>query len=104
MAIIVVPSRDVLGVVRQCGQKGVKGLVVISAGFKETGPEGAAREQELVQIAREHGMRLIGPNCMGVFSTQPNVRLNATFAPTLPIAGDIAFMSQSGAMGVAILN
>src|SRR5678816_2682845 len=93
MAIIVVPSRDVLGVVRQCGQKGVKGLVVISAGFKETGPEGAAREQELVQIVREHGMRLIGPNCMGVFSTQPNVRLNATFAPTLPIEGDIAFMS-----------
>jgi acetyl coenzyme A synthetase (ADP forming)-like protein len=104
MAIIVVPSREVLEVARQCGQKGVKGLVVISAGFKETGPEGAAREQELVQIVREHGMRLIGPNCMGVFSTQPNVRLNATFAPTLPIEGDIAFMSQSGAMGVAILN
>src|SRR5262245_56963467 len=104
MAIIVVPSEHVLRVARECGQKGVKGLVVISAGFKETGPEGAERERELVEVVREYGMRLIGPNCMGVFSTHPDVRLNATFAPTLPIPGDIAFMSQSGAMGVAILN
>jgi acetyltransferase len=104
LAIIVVPARVVIEVAQQCGQKGVKGLVVISAGFKETGPEGAERERELVRVVREYGMRLIGPNCMGVFSTHPQVRLNATFAPTLPIEGDIAFMSQSGAMGVAILN
>jgi acetyltransferase len=104
LAIIVVPSAAVLEVVRECGRKGVKGLVVISAGFKETGAEGAERERQLLQAVRDHGMRLIGPNCMGVFSTHPDVRLNATFAPTLPIPGDIAFMSQSGAMGVAILN
>ena len=104
MAIVVVPSRDVLEVVRQCGEKGVKGLIVISAGFKETGAEGAERERQLAQLVREYGMRLIGPNCMGAFSTHPQVRLNATFAPTEPIEGDIALMSQSGAMGVAILN
>jgi acetyltransferase len=104
LAIIVVPAAAVLEVARQCGHKGVKGLVVITAGFKETGAEGAERERQLVQVVRDHGMRLIGPNCMGVFSTHPDVRLNATFAPTLPMPGDIAFMSQSGAMGVAILN
>jgi acetyl coenzyme A synthetase (ADP forming)-like protein len=104
LAVIVVPASGVLDIARQCGRKGVKGLVVISAGFKETGAEGAERERELVQIVRDHGMRLIGPNCMGVFSTHPAVHMNATFAPTLPVEGDIAFMSQSGAMGVAILN
>jgi acetyltransferase len=104
MALIVVPSRGVLEVARQCGRKGVKGLVVITAGFKETGAEGAERERQLVQIVRDHGMRLIGPNCMGVFSTHPDVRMNATFAPTVPVVGEIGFMSQSGAMGVAILN
>jgi acetate---CoA ligase (ADP-forming) len=104
LAIVVVPARDVLAVARECGEKGVKGLVVISAGFKETGAAGAERERELLDMVHECGMRLIGPNCMGVFSTHPQVRLNATFAPTLPIEGDIAFMSQSGAMGVAILN
>jgi acetate---CoA ligase (ADP-forming) len=104
LAIIVVPAQAVLDVVRECGRKGVKGIVVISAGFKETGPEGAARERELVQAVRDHGMRLIGPNCMGIFATHPNVRLNATFAPVSPVDGDVAFMSQSGAMGVAILH
>ena len=93
LAIIVVPSREVLEVARQCGRKGVKGLVVITAGFKETGPEGAERERQLLQIVRDHGMRLIGPNCMGVFSTHPDVRMNATFAPTVPVAGEIGFMS-----------
>jgi acetyltransferase len=104
LGIVVVPAKAVLEVARQCGRKGVKALVVITAGFKETGGEGAERERQLVQIVRDHGMRLIGPNCMGVFSTHSEVRLNATFAPTQPIPGDIAFMSQSGAMGVAILN
>jgi len=104
LAIIVVPRAAVLDVARECGEKGVKGIVVISAGFKETGAEGLAREQELVKIVRESGMRLIGPNCMGIFATHPKVRLNATFAPVVPIEGDVAFMSQSGAMGVAILH
>ncbi|MFQ5599127.1 MAG: acetate--CoA ligase family protein [Candidatus Krumholzibacteriia bacterium] len=103
LAIVVVPARAVLDVVRQCGEKGVKGLVVISAGFKETGAEGAERERQLLEVVRDYGMRLIGPNCMGIFATHPKVRLNATFAPTVPIEGDVAFMSQSGAMGVAIL-
>jgi acetyltransferase len=104
LAIVVVPAAAVLTVAHQCARKGVKGLVVISAGFRETGPEGAERERQLVEICRDAGMRLIGPNCMGIFSTHPQVRLNATFAPTMPIAGDVAFMSQSGAMGVAILH
>ena len=104
LAIVVVPARAVLDAVRECGQKGVKGIVVISAGFKETGAEGHSREQEMLQIVREYGMRLIGPNCMGIFATHPKVRLNATFAPVVPIEGDVAFMSQSGAMGVAILH
>ena len=104
LAIVVVPARMVPDAVRECGQKGVKGIVVISAGFKETGAEGLAREQELMTLVREHGMRLIGPNCMGIFATHPKVRLNATFAPVVPIEGDVAFMSQSGAMGVAILH
>jgi acetyltransferase len=104
LAIVVVPAHAVPHVLRECGEKGVKGIVVISAGFKETGAEGAEREQELVRIVRDYGMRLIGPNCMGVFGTHPKVRLNATFAPMMPIEGDVAFMSQSGAMGVATLH
>jgi acetyltransferase len=104
LAVVVVPAPAVLQVVHECGEKGVKGIVVISAGFKETGAEGAGRERELLKIVRDYGMRLIGPNCMGIFATHPSVRLNATFAPTQPIDGDVAFMSQSGAMGVAILH
>ena len=104
LAIVVVPGRAVLDAVRECGEKGVKGVVVISAGFKEPGADGLAREQELVRVVREYGMRLIGPNCMGIFATHPKVRLNATFAPVVPVEGDVAFMSQSGAMGVAILH
>ncbi len=104
LAVVVVPALAVPQVVRECGEKGVKGIVVISAGFKETGEEGAERERELLRMVRDYGMRLIGPNCMGIFATHPKVRLNATFAPTQPIEGDVAFMSQSGAMGVAILH
>jgi acetyltransferase len=104
LAIIVVPKHEVLRVVDECGQKGVRGLVVITAGFKETGPAGLEREQRLVEKVRHYGMRMIGPNCMGIINTDPAVRLNATFAPTRPLPGRIGFTSQSGALGAAILN
>jgi len=103
MAVIVVPAPGVLEAVEQCGRKGVKGLVIITAGFKETGAEGASREAALVQVAHKYGMRVIGPNCMGVLDATPDVRMNATFSPGFPTPGAISFMSQSGALGVAIL-
>ncbi|NIP58826.1 MAG: CoA-binding protein [Gemmatimonadetes bacterium] len=104
LAVVTVPREAVLQVARECGEAGVKALVVISAGFREVGPEGAERERRLVEIVREHGMRLVGPNCMGLLSTEPGVSLNATFAPTAPPPGPISFMSQSGALGVTILD
>jgi acyl-CoA synthetase (NDP forming) len=88
----------------ECGHKGVHTLVVISDGFKEVGPEGASREKEIRDIALGHGMRIIGPNCMGVINTDPSVRLNATFSPVYPPAGNVAFLSQSGAMGLVVLE
>jgi acetate---CoA ligase (ADP-forming) len=104
MAVVVVPKEHVLEVADQCGAKGVKGLVVISAGFREVGGAGAERERELVERVRRHGMRLVGPNCMGVMSTSPDLSMNATFAPSMPPAGPVSLMSQSGAMGVTILD
>jgi acetate---CoA ligase (ADP-forming) len=104
LAIIVVPNDDVLAVVDDCGAKGVKGLVVITSGFGETGEEGRQLEDQLLQRMSRYGMRMIGPNCMGVINTDPDIRMDATFAPTLPLEGRIGFMSQSGALGVAILN
>ena len=104
LAIIVVPREAVLAVVDDCGKKGVKGLVVITAGYSETGEEGRKMEAELGERIRRYGMRMIGPNCMGLINTSPAVHMDATFAPTLPLAGRIGFMSQSGALGVAILN
>jgi acetate---CoA ligase (ADP-forming) len=104
LAIIVVPAVRVATVLEECGQAGVQAAVVISAGFKETGEEGAERERTLLEIARRHHMRLVGPNCLGVLSTEDNVRLDATFSPTYPPAGHIAFSSQSGALGLAILE
>ncbi|MEJ2739853.1 MAG: acetate--CoA ligase family protein, partial [Dehalococcoidia bacterium] len=77
---------------------------VISDGFKETGPEGASREKELRDVALGHGMRIIGPNCMGVINTDPSVKMNATFSPVYPSAGNVAFLSQSGAMGLVVLE
>lgn len=103
LAVIVVPAPAVLEAVEQCGRKGVKGLVIITAGFKETGPEGAKRENAVMEAARRYGMRVIGPNCMGVLDATPDVRMNATFSPGFPTPGAISFMSQSGALGVAIL-
>jgi acetyl coenzyme A synthetase (ADP forming)-like protein len=105
LAVIVVPKEHVNDVASQCGAAGVKGLVVISAGFRESGgPEGARRERELLSIVREHGMRMIGPNCMGVINADPKVSMNATFTDLMPPFGGAAFVSQSGALGVSVLD
>jgi len=104
LAVIVVPASKVIPAVEECAARGIKGVVVISAGFRETGRKGERLEQRLVDLIRKKGMRMIGPNCMGVINTDPHVRMNATFAPADMAEGNIAFMSQSGAMGVAILN
>ena len=104
LAVIVVPAKLVARVADECGQKGVRTLIVISDGFREVGPEGAAREQELRNIALGHGMRVAGPNCMGILNTDAEISLNATFSPVFPPAGNVAFLSQSGAMGLTILE
>ncbi len=104
LAVITVPVEAVLQVAESCGRKGVRALVVISAGFGETGAEGRVRQDALLRTCRESGMRLIGPNCMGVLNTDADVRLNATFAPAPPPVGRVAFMSQSGALGLAIID
>ncbi len=104
LAFITVPARQVLGVARQCAAAGVRALCVISAGFAETGPEGAAAQSELLGICRASGMRLVGPNCMGLVNTASGTRLLGTFAPANPPAGNVAMSSQSGALGLALLN
>jgi acetyl coenzyme A synthetase (ADP forming)-like protein len=103
LAVIAVPAARVPAVVEECARKRVRALVVLSAGFAETGAEGRARQDELVRTVRAHGMRMIGPNCMGILNTAPDVRLNATFAPMQPRRGRVAMSSQSGALGLAIL-
>ncbi len=104
LAIVVVPKERVLDVVDDCGAKGITGLVVISAGFREIGGEGVRREEALMERVRRYGMRLVGPNCMGIVNTDPAHSMNATFAPTMPPAGTVSFLSQSGALGVTILD
>ena len=104
MAVITVPKQFVLGVAEECGQAGVQGLTVISAGFREVGGEGVERERQLVEIVRRYGMRMVGPNCMGVLNADPDVSMNATFAPSMPPFGRAAFVSQSGAMGLSVLD
>jgi acetyl coenzyme A synthetase (ADP forming)-like protein len=104
LAVVAVPARLVVDVARACVEKGVRGICVISAGFRETGPAGLAAERELVALCRGNGVRLLGPNCMGVLNTDPAVRMDATFARTFPRPGGLAFLSQSGAMGVTILD
>ncbi|HZQ27113.1 MAG TPA: GNAT family N-acetyltransferase [Acidimicrobiales bacterium] len=104
LAVIAVPAKEVPAVVDQCGAKGVGGLVVVSAGFSEAGPEGATEERQLVEHARRLGMRIVGPNSMGVVNTAPAVSMHATFAPVLAGVGRVGFVSQSGALGVAILG
>ena len=102
LAIIVVPERFVLDVMRECGEKGLNGVIVITAGFGETGVEGVRREQEITAIARDYGLRVIGPNCLGVIDTF--CPINASFAASMPDQGNIAFMSQSGALCTAVLD
>jgi len=102
LAVIVIPYRFVPAVLEQCGQKGISAVVVISAGFREAGREGLERERELIEAVRKYNLRLIGPNCLGVIDT--DTPLNATFAAGMPPGGPIAFMSQSGALGTAVLD
>ena len=104
LAVIAVPAADVPASVDDCIRKGVRGICIISAGFAETGPEGAAREAELLTRIRHAGCRLVGPNCMGLLNTDERFRLNATFSPVYPPAGGIAMSTQSGALGLAILD
>ncbi len=104
LAVIVVPAARVGGVVDECIAKKVKALVVISAGFAESGTTGRAMEAALVERIRAAGIRMIGPNCMGIINTDPGFNLNATFSPVYPPAGRVAFSTQSGALGLAILD
>jgi acetyl coenzyme A synthetase (ADP forming)-like protein len=103
LAVLVVPPDAVLKVAEQCGRKGVKGLVVITAGFREIGGVGIQREEKLRRIAERYGMRVIGPNCMGIVNTEPRFACNASFSATPPPVGSVAMVSQSGALGEAIL-
>ena len=104
LAVVAVPAEGVVPVAHECALAGVRALLVISAGFGETGEEGERRQRELLELCRESGMRLVGPNCLGVINTAPDVRLNATFAPRQPARGRIGFMSQSGSFGIAIIE
>jgi len=104
LAIVAVPTARVLEVVAQCAGAGVKSLIVITAGFAEMGGAGRALQQDLVDLVRGHGLRMVGPNCMGLLSTAAGVKLNASFSPIVPPAGRVAFSSQSGALGMAILQ
>ncbi len=104
LAVLVIPAVTVPDVARDCAARRVKALLVISSGFAEAGDAGRQRQEELVSICRRSGMRLIGPNCMGLINTDPAVRLNATFAPQKPLRGRIGFLSQSGALGLAIID
>ncbi len=104
LAVIAVPPSAVFDTLRECAQKGVRAAVIITAGFAETSAEGAETELELAEFARLNGMRLVGPNCLGIVNTAPDVQMNATFAPHPPTEGRVGFLSQSGALGIAILD
>lgn len=102
LAVVVIPAKAVAEALRDCARAGVKGVVVITAGFKEVGGEGVAREREIVEIVRSSGIKMVGPNCLGVMNTRN--KMNASFAAQLPPPGRVAFFSQSGALGVAIID
>ncbi|MFE0045652.1 bifunctional acetate--CoA ligase family protein/GNAT family N-acetyltransferase [Streptomyces albireticuli] len=104
LAVVAVPAEQVPSVVAECGEHGVQGLVVLSAGYAESGADGRDRQRELVRQARSYGMRLIGPNAFGLINTAPGVRLNASLSPELPAAGRLGLFSQSGAIGIALLS
>ncbi len=104
LAVIAVPAAAVEAVIVEAGKAGVRAAVVLTAGFAETGPAGAAAQAALVRAARAHGVRLVGPNCLGLLNTDPAVRMTATFATAVPPAGGLAVASQSGAVGIAVLD
>ncbi|MDX2292312.1 MULTISPECIES: GNAT family N-acetyltransferase [Streptomyces] len=103
LAVVAVPAERVPEVVADCGEHGVRGLVVLSAGYAESGTEGRERQRALVRQARSYGMRIIGPNAFGIINTAADVRLNASLAPEMPAAGRIGLFTQSGAIGIALL-
>ncbi len=104
LAVMVIPAKVAKKLLLECAEKGVKAVIVVSAGFKEIGGDGVEREAELVQICKDNGMRLLGPNCLGVINTDPEVNLNATFAGTYSGPGPVSFLSQSGALGAVVLD
>jgi 4-hydroxybutyryl-CoA synthetase (ADP-forming) len=104
LAVIVTPSNTIPQIIEDCGNKGVKAAVIISAGFKEIGEEGKLLEENIKEIAKRHNMRLIGPNCIGYINTNPSISLNASFTKGMPKPGNIALVSQSGAICLAMLE
>ncbi len=104
LAIVIVPSKAVPQVIEECGRKGVKGAIIISAGFKEVGELGKKLENQVIEIARKYGMRLIGPNCVGFLNSDPNISLNASFVKRMPKFGNVSLVSQSGAICGAMLE
>lgn len=104
LAVVAVPAAAVVGVAEDCAKRGVRAILVISSGFSEVGEEGAARQRALLEVCRSSGMRLIGPNCLGLLNTDPDVRLNATFARRVPAPGRVAMMSQSGGVAIALMD
>jgi len=102
LAIIVIPAQFVLQVLEECSKKNTKWSIIISAGFKETGIEGAKRERQLIEKAKDYGIRILGPNCLGIIDTE--CPINATFSSNMPPRGKIGFISQSGALGTSILD
>jgi len=102
LAVLVIPAKSVADLVEEIGKAGVKAIIIISAGFKEIGPDGKSREDRIADIATKYDIRIIGPNCMGVI--RPSTGLNTTFATTMPKPGNVAFLSQSGALGSAVLD
>src|SRR5262249_23228363 len=104
LAVVAVPASEVSAVVDDCAAAHIPSLVVITAGFAEAGTEGPALHRRLTDQVRKHGMRMVGPNCLGILNADPAVRLNASFSPIMPPAGHLGLFSQSGALGIAILG
>ena len=104
LAVVIVPARHVSSVLEECGKKSIKGVIVISAGFKEVGGKGIELEQNIKDIIQKYDISLVGPNCLGLINTSPDSSMNATFGTQMPLEGNIAFLSQSGALCVAVLD
>jgi acetyl coenzyme A synthetase (ADP forming)-like protein len=104
LAAVLVKKELAIEAVESCGKKGIKNIIMITAGFREIGGDGIAREEQLLTVIKKYGMRMIGPNCLGIINTDPEVKMNASFSPNDPFSGNVAFVSQSGALGVAVLE